>query len=84
MQALTALADGRSFTPNIDQAVCILEIQDAVYDHARRSLLTNGPIPWASRRPARSTSRHRVSKATRPLGVQGRTGKTLRAIAAHI
>ena len=44
-QALTALAEGRPFTPNIDQAVRILEIQDAVYDHARRSPLTNGPYP---------------------------------------
>ncbi len=44
-QALTALADGRSFASTIDQAVCILEIQDAVYDHARQSLLTNGPHP---------------------------------------
>ena len=44
MQALT-LADGRSFTPNIEQAVCILEIQDTVYDHARRSLLTKSPHP---------------------------------------
>ena len=33
-QALTALADGRPFTPNVDQAVRVLEIQDAVYDHA--------------------------------------------------
>ena len=44
-QALTALAAGRSFTPNIDQAVRILEIQDAVYDRARRNPLTNGPHP---------------------------------------
>ena len=47
-QALTALAAGRSFTPNIDQAVRILEIQDAVYDHARRSALTNGPHPMGT------------------------------------
>ena len=45
-QALTALADGRSFIPNIDQAVRILEIQDAVYDHARRSTLTKRPVPY--------------------------------------
>ena len=47
-QALTALAAGGSFTPNIDQAVRILEIQDAVYDHARRSALTNGPYPMGT------------------------------------
>ena len=37
------IAAGRNCEPSIAQAVRILEIQDAVYDHARKSLLTSGP-----------------------------------------
>ncbi|NKB72160.1 MAG: hypothetical protein GKR89_34210 [Candidatus Latescibacteria bacterium] len=50
-QALTALATGQSFTPDIGQAVRILEVQDAVYAHARRNPLTNGPHPMGSPPP---------------------------------
>ncbi|MBS10767.1 MAG: hypothetical protein CME19_04090 [Gemmatimonadetes bacterium] len=42
---LEAVGNGRSFDPDITQAVRILEVQDAVYVHARRSNLTNGPFP---------------------------------------
>lgn len=42
---LDALEHGRTFDPDITQAVRILEVQDAVYEHARRSTLTNGPHP---------------------------------------
>ncbi len=44
-QALAALHEGRSFEPNIADAVRILEIQDAVYAHARANPMTNGPYP---------------------------------------
>jgi predicted dehydrogenase len=42
---LDTLENGRSFDPDITQAVRILEVQDAVYAHARRNKLTNGPHP---------------------------------------
>jgi len=43
--ALVALANGRNFEPNIADAVRILEVQDAVYAHARANPLANGPHP---------------------------------------
>ena len=42
---LDALEHGRTFEPDITQAVRILEVQDAVYEHARGNTLTNGPHP---------------------------------------
>ena len=42
---LKALENRQTFEPDINQAVRILEIQDAIYEHARRSPLTNGPHP---------------------------------------
>ena len=42
-EALTAIEAERSFEPTIADAVRILEIQDAVYHHARANPLTNGP-----------------------------------------
>lgn len=44
-EALSAILDGRAFEPNILDAVRILEVQDAVYDYARGSTMTNGPHP---------------------------------------
>jgi predicted dehydrogenase len=41
--ALAAIQDERSFEPNIADAVRILELQDAVYTHARANPLANGP-----------------------------------------
>ena len=41
--ALAAVEAGHSFEPNIADALRILEVQDAVYDHARANPLTNGP-----------------------------------------
>jgi predicted dehydrogenase len=41
--ALAAIQEGRSFEPNIANAVKILEVQDAVYDYARANPLANGP-----------------------------------------
>lgn len=41
--ALTAIEEGRTFAPNIADALRILEVQDAVYEHARANALTNGP-----------------------------------------
>jgi predicted dehydrogenase len=41
--ALAAVQEGRSFEPNIADAVRILEVQDAVYAHARANPLANGP-----------------------------------------
>jgi predicted dehydrogenase len=41
--ALTAIEEGRTFAPNVADAVRILEVQDAVYDYARANALTNGP-----------------------------------------
>ena len=40
---LEAIENQQMFVPDITQAVRILEIQDAVYDHARRDSWTNGP-----------------------------------------
>ena len=42
-EALTALAEGRPFTPGIGEAVRILEAQDAVYACARSSSASHGP-----------------------------------------
>jgi predicted dehydrogenase len=41
--ALVALQAGRTFAPNISDAVRILDVQDAVYAHARANPHTNGP-----------------------------------------
>lgn len=41
--ALMAIQEGRNFEPNIQDAVRILEVQDAVYAHARANPLANGP-----------------------------------------
>lgn len=43
--ALDAIAYGRAFAPNIADAMRILEVQDAVYAHARANPLANGPHP---------------------------------------
>ena len=51
-EALTALGEGRAAETNILDAVRVLEIQDAVYDHARANPATNGPHPLgAAARP---------------------------------
>ena len=42
-EAFSALSEGRTFEPNILTAVRVLEVQDAVYDFARKSTMTNGP-----------------------------------------
>ena len=42
---LQAIAAGRSGTPDVMQAVRVLEIQDAVYAHARSSAAAAGPFP---------------------------------------
>lgn len=44
-KALTAIEDGQTFEPTIADAVRILEIQDAVYAHARANPIANGPQP---------------------------------------
>jgi predicted dehydrogenase len=43
--ALSAIRDGNAFEPTIVDAVRVLEIQDAVYEHARAGAMTNGPHP---------------------------------------
>ena len=52
-EGLSALEEERVPETNILDAVRILEIQDAVYDHARTNPLTNGPHPMgmAAARP---------------------------------
>ena len=42
---LAAIEKGNTFSPDITQAVRILEVQDAVYAHARQTARTNGPHP---------------------------------------
>ena len=44
-EGLSALQEKRAPDTNILDAVRILEIQDAVYDHARTNPVTNGPHP---------------------------------------
>ena len=44
-EGLSALQEKRAPETNILDAVRILEIQDAVYDHARTNPVTNGPHP---------------------------------------
>lgn len=44
-KAFDAIRDGRTFEPSVMDAVRILEIQDAVYAHARESVTTHGPYP---------------------------------------
>ncbi len=44
-KAFDAIRDGSTFEPSIVDAVRILEIQDAVYAHARQSVTTHGPHP---------------------------------------
>ncbi len=43
--AFDAIRDGDTFGPSVIDAVRILEIQDAVYAHARQSVTTHGPYP---------------------------------------
>ncbi len=48
-QGLAAIEEGRSsFDPNIADAVRILEVQDAVYAHARANPIVNGPHPLSA------------------------------------
>ena len=42
-EALSAISEGRAFEPGIQTAVRVLEVQDAVYDFARKATMTNGP-----------------------------------------
>ena len=44
-KAFDAIRDGGTFEPSVVDAVRILEIQDAVYAHARQSVTTHGPHP---------------------------------------
>ena len=51
-EALSAISEGcRAFEPNILTAVRVLEVQDAVYDFARKSTMTNGPHPMGTPAP---------------------------------
>ncbi len=43
--AFDAIREGVSFEPTVTDAVRILEIQDAVYAHARQNEISNGPHP---------------------------------------
>ena len=43
--AFDAIRDGNTFEPTVVDAVRILEIQDAVYAHARQGVATHGPHP---------------------------------------
>ena len=43
--AFDAIRDGGTFEPTVVDAVRILEIQDAVYAHARQDVITHGPHP---------------------------------------
>ena len=44
-RAFDAIRDGSTFEPTVVDAVRILEIQDAVYAHARQGTTTHGPHP---------------------------------------
>ena len=44
-KAFDAIRDGSTFEPSIVDAIRILEIQDAVYAHARQGVTTHGPHP---------------------------------------
>lgn len=44
-RAFDAIRDGSAFEPTVMDAVRILEIQDAVYAHARQGITTHGPHP---------------------------------------
>ena len=46
--ALDAIRDGGTFEPTVVDAVRILEIQDAVYAHARQGVPTHGPHPMGA------------------------------------
>ena len=50
-QGLAAIEEGRSFKPDIADAVRILEVQDAVYAHARANPIANGPHPLGAPGP---------------------------------
>ena len=54
-EGLSALQEERVPETNILDAVRILEIQDAVYDHARTNPFTNGPYPMGGRQPDHRT-----------------------------
>ncbi|MBB17522.1 hypothetical protein CMK22_19830 [Candidatus Poribacteria bacterium] len=47
-EGLCAIQEGKVPETNILDAVRVLEIQDAVYDHARLNPLTNGPYPMGA------------------------------------
>ena len=49
--ALDTIRDGGTFEPTVVDAVRILEIQDAVYAHARRGVTTHGPHPMGTNLP---------------------------------
>ena len=42
---LQAIADGRIGTPDVMQAVRVLEVQDAMYEFARGTAAAAGPFP---------------------------------------
>ena len=44
-KAFDAIREGGTFEPSVVDAVRILEVQDAVYAHARQSVTTHGPHP---------------------------------------
>ena len=46
-KAFDAIRDGSTFEPTVADAVKILEIQDAVYAHARQAVTTHGPHPMS-------------------------------------
>ena len=50
-KALDASREGKAFEPTIVDAVRILEIQDAVYAHARQGVMTHGPHPMGVQGP---------------------------------
>ena len=48
---LQAIAAGRIGDPDVMQAVRVLEVQDAVYDYARRTAAASGPFPLGTPAP---------------------------------
>ncbi len=46
--AFDAIREGATFEPTVADAVRILEIQDAVYTHARQNAISNGPHPMGN------------------------------------
>ena len=64
-RGLEAIADGRIGVPDVMQAVRVLEVQDAVYEHARSTAVASGPFangsPQRSDHPAADTRDRRGS-----------------------